>query len=265
MGLARPAPRCAANMVAMRLSISTSGMRMRAGGGIGHGLPGAAAERGANAVQNVVARHQRRLHISRKLRAGAGGRSRWLSQARRGPMFMGAGTLRIQPAVRRRHGSGQLPGHFVQPRMRHQPREGAERQLLQAVPVVARLGLFHVRAQLQQHLRNIDLHRADLGARAAQAGSEGQAGLVRDPHELRRDDGADGSRVDPRKTVAADLAVDRAGVQTGAAANAVERLALAAVGQQPRAAVIEQHHVEFVGPVDFAAAPRAAEETTCRR
>jgi hypothetical protein len=109
-------------------------------------------------------------------------------------------------------------------------------------------------------LRNVDLDRTHLGARATEAGSERQPGLVRDAHELRRDDGADGPRVDPRKTVAADLAVHRAGVQTGAAANAVKRLPLAAVGQQPRAAVIEQHHVEFVGAVDLAAAPRAAEK-----
>src|SRR5205085_2927793 len=63
---------------------------------IGHGLAGAAADRGADTVQNVLAGHQRRLHISRKLLGGGGGRSRSLSHALTGPTFIGAGRLRIQ-------------------------------------------------------------------------------------------------------------------------------------------------------------------------
>src|SRR5208337_1419646 len=55
---------------------------------IGYGLGRTAAERGADAVEDVVAGHQRRLHISRKLRSGSGGRSRWLVQARSGPAWM---------------------------------------------------------------------------------------------------------------------------------------------------------------------------------
>ena len=41
-------------------------------------------------------------------------------------------------------------------------------------------------------------------------------------------------------------------IEARAAADAVERLALFAVGQQLGAAVVEQDHVELVGAVDFA-------------
>ena len=51
---------------------------------LGGRLLRAAPERGPDAVQNRVARHQRSLHISRKLFEGGGGRSRWLSHARTG-------------------------------------------------------------------------------------------------------------------------------------------------------------------------------------
>ena len=54
--------------------------------------------------------------------------------------------------------------------------------------------------------------------------AKGSQGSCVDALELRRDDGADGSGVDPGIVVAADLAIDRAVVQAGAAADAVERL-----------------------------------------
>ncbi len=58
---------------------------------------------------------------------------------------VGAGTLRNPlSVVRGRDRRGDAAGHFVQPRMRHQPGEGAERQLLQAVLSVPRLGLLDV-------------------------------------------------------------------------------------------------------------------------
>ena len=85
--LARQRRAPASSSDAMRASMATSGMRMRTGGGSATAWPGAAAERRADAVQNVVARHQRRLHISRKLCAGSGGRSRWLNQAPSGPFI----------------------------------------------------------------------------------------------------------------------------------------------------------------------------------
>ena len=128
----------------------------------------------------------------------------------------------------------------------------------------ASLGLRDFLAQLEQHLRNIDLDRTDLGACAAQAGCERQPGIAGDAVKLRRDDGADRARVNPRIIVAADLAIHRAVIEASAAANAVQRLALLGIGQQLRAAVVEQQQVKLVGPVDFAVAPRTRRETTCR-
>src|ERR1035441_5439742 len=131
--------------------------------------------------------------------------------------------------------SGQAPG----------PSARALRDLRRRIG----LALLDLAAQFQQHLRDVDLDRTHLAARATQAGSERQSGLVRYAHELRRDDGADGSRVHPRKAVAADLAVHRAGVQTRAAADAVQRLPLGAVGQQLGAPVVEQHDVKLFRPI----------------
>ncbi len=74
------------------------------------------------------------------------------------------------------------------------------------------------------------------------------------PQELRRQYGAYRPRINPRETVTADLAVHRAMIQAGAAANAIERFALLAVGQHLGPSVVQQHHVELVGPVDLLAA-----------
>ena len=54
-------------------------------------------------------------------------------------------------------------------------------------------------------------------------------------------------------------------IQARAAADAVERFPLAAIGQQLGAAVIQQHHVELFGPVDFARAARPRQERRVNR
>ncbi len=70
------------------------------------------------------------------------------------------------------------------------------------------------------------------------------ASLVR--AEVLGDEGrSDRAHVDPAVGVPPDLLVDRAGVQTGAAADAEERLAQLRVGQDLRTAVVEQDDVHL--------------------
>ena len=182
-------------------------------------------------LKNGLAGHQRRLHISRKERAGAGGRSRSSIQAFSGPSFIRPGTERIQPP---RPGGATaeatLPAISYSRGCRMSQANRRNASFSQAPTPLARLGLLNFRAQLQQHLGQVDLHRTDFRAGPAQAGGEGQPRRVRGPQELRGENGADRPRVHPRKAVAADSAVHRAGVQAGPAANAVQRLALVAVG-----------------------------------
>ena len=79
----------------------------------------------------------------------------------------------------------------------------------------------------------------------------------RDAVKLRRDNRADRAGVNPGIIVPADLAIHRAMIQARAAADAIERLALFRIGQQLRAAIVEQQQIEFVGAIDFIPAARA--------
>ena len=58
----------------------------------------------------------------------------------------------------------------------------------------------------------------------------------------------------------ADLAINRAVVQAGTAANAVQGLALILVRQQFRPSAIEQNDMKLLGPVDLTRTPRTREE-----
>ena len=69
------------------------------------------------------------------------------------------------------------------------------------------------------------------------------------PGELRGQDRADRARIDRAVRVPAGALVDRADVQAGAAADAVQRLAAHRVGEHRGAAVVEQHQVELLRPV----------------
>src|SRR5262249_23406524 len=140
--------------------------------------------------------------------------------------------------ARRRHGARDTAEELVHARMRHHPGEGAVSEFLQPVLLLARFTLLDLAAQVEEDLRDIDLDRAALASGDAQAGGEGQRRRVRYSHELRGNNGPDRSGVDPGKAVSADLAINRAGIQARAAADAEERLTLAAVGQQLGAPVI---------------------------
>src|SRR3712207_1035088 len=92
-------------------------------------------------------------------------------------------------------------------------------------------------AELEQEVVQRDAHGTSLPARPAKRGSEGQVlGLFR-PLQQGRYDGPDRAGVRRAVGVAAGLPVDRADVQAGAAADAVERL-LELRAQQLRAAVV---------------------------
>ena len=78
----------------------------------------------------------------------------------------------------------------------------------------------------------INLHRARLGAGAAQRRREGQMFPVLQAAQVRRDDRADGAGVGGAVGVAANVAENRADVQARAAADAMERVALLGVGEE---------------------------------
>src|SRR5207237_7146005 len=103
----------------------------------------------------------------------------------------------------------------------HHPGKRPECQSLPTILTVTRLCLDHVAPQFQQDLRDVDLYRTNFGTGPAETGSERQPGIVLDPRELWRDDGADRPGIYPGIAMAANLTKDRTMVQTRAAANAI--------------------------------------------
>src|SRR5690349_20644550 len=90
----------------------------------------------------------------------------------------------------------------------------------------------------------INLHRAYVGTRAAQAAREGERLML-----LRVAVGVDDRANWPGNanavTMTAAAAIHWAGVQARAAANAAQRVAKVVAGQQARAAVVHQHDVQL--------------------
>src|SRR5580700_6685429 len=91
--------------------------------------------------------------------------------------------------------------------MSRDPGEKLEGEALPFVRILAPLDLGDFLAQFEQNLRNLYFDRTDFGASTAQAGCERQPGIASDAVKLRRDDGPDGPRVNPRIIVSADFAV----------------------------------------------------------
>src|SRR6185503_13048943 len=75
-----------------------------------------------------------------------------------------------------------------------------------------------------QHLRDRNPHRADLLAAPAQRRGLGQRRRMLDADQRRRGDGADRPGIDPAVRMAADVMIDRAVVEAGAAADAAQHL-----------------------------------------
>ena len=135
----------------------------------------------------------------------------------------------------RREGGGTSAGGGRSPAARRRPRRpggATTRWPTRARPRARELG---VRARPQQQLVQRDPDRAGLPAGAAQRGGVRELGRLRRVLQQRRDDRADRPRVDAAVGVPADLALDRAGVQAGAAADAVQRLLARAAedGERP--------------------------------
>src|SRR5580693_7096342 len=82
--------------------------------------------------------------------------------------------------------------------------------------------------------------------------------------QMRRDDGADRALIGGAVRVAADILVNRADVETCAAADAMESVALLGIGKQAGATVIEEDHVKFLRAVGFALLPWSADQRTIR-
>src|SRR5271156_254356 len=76
--------------------------------------------------------------------------------------------------------------------------------------------------------------------------------------QMGRDDRADRALVGRAVGMAADVFENRADVEARAAADAVERVALLGVGQQLRAAIVEQDDVKLLRAVAFAGLARTA-------
>src|SRR5207245_4106506 len=76
--------------------------------------------------------------------------------------------------------------------------------------------------QANQHVRDIDLYRARRLAGAAQRGGVRQVRIFTHAVVQRREDAANGARVNSAVGVSADAAIDRTGIEAGPAANALQ-------------------------------------------
>src|SRR5918998_1493148 len=149
-----------------------------------------------------------------------------------------------------------LAGDLQQGRVPHRVLEPLEGQRLPLAPDA----LLHLLvAELEEEVVQRDAHGTRLPARAAQGGGVREIlGLLR-PLEQGCYDGPDRAGVRRAVGVAAGLAVDRADVQAGAAADAVERL-LELRAQELRAAVVQQDQVKLLRPVQLTFTARAGDE-----
>ena len=179
------------------------------------------------------ARPSRASKISRRVVAHGCFRFRSAIHVRNAPPRQGGRTW-FWPHTRKARGRNgprdeaeQAPGPQGAPPGRR-PR-GQARERLHRRRRAGRLhpGALAAIAQAQQQIGDRDVDRADLVARAAQAGGRGRSANSgkRSPGQQRRQHRADRSGVDAAVGVAARLPVDRADVQAGAAADAAQDLA----------------------------------------
>ena len=115
-----------------------------------------------------------------------------------------------------------------------------------AVPAVVVLQL----AQADQHVRDVDTHRACRQACAAQRGACGRC-RCRSRCRTAASGCSDGPRVHTAIGMPADAAIHRAGVQAGTTANALQALAERR-RQDARAAVVEDDEVKLLRSVALA-------------
>ena len=82
-----------------------------------------------------------------------------------------------------------------------------------------------------------------------------------DPAQVRSEDAADWAGVRGAIGVAAHSAKHRADVEAGAAADAMQHVALFDVREQFASAIVEQYDMEFFGPIDLIRLARAADQS----
>src|SRR6266550_8314159 len=133
-------------------------------------------------------------------------------------------------------------------RPRHQRRIDRKRQPL-AQPPLPDAGIDHLGAQVKQQRRDVDLDGTDVPAGTAQTRGVGEGGRAREPEQLGAQHRADRTGIDGPVRMAADLAVHRTGVETGAAPYTGERLSGDGRGQHARAAVVQHHDVQLFRPL----------------
>src|SRR5262245_19434806 len=122
----------------------------------------------------------------------------------------------------------QRPDRVVQQRRAKPPSPQTIHRLLDRRPEMLRLD---VAPEVDQVTGDVDLHRARFVTRSAKAACLRKVLEIPKPLEKRRDQRADGAGIDAAVRVPADLAIDRAGVQARAAADAAKRLAIFLAGE----------------------------------
>ena len=124
--------------------------------------------------------------------------------------------------------------------------------------------LDQVLAELEQQLVQRDLHRAGDSTGAAEGGGVRQGRRTVEPDEQGHEHSRHRAGVNRSVRASARLAVDRADVEAGSAADAGEHLLVAAAAEVG-ATVVENDHVQLLGPVDLSHAPGSREESRVTR
>src|SRR5829696_6618860 len=152
--------------------------------------------------------------------------------------------------------AAHLAGDLEEGRVPHRVLEPLEGERLPLAPHA----LLHLAvAELEQEVMQRDAHGARLPARTAQRRGVGQVLGLFGSLQQGRYNGPDRTRVRRAVGVATGLAVDRADVQAGAAADAVEGL-LELRAEKLRASVVQQDQVELLGPVQLSLTARPGDE-----
>src|SRR5580692_573937 len=114
---------------------------------------------------------------------------------------------------------------------------------------------------LEKVMMQIDLHGASIGARATKGGGVGEVVKLINAAQVRSEYAADWTGVRGAIGVAAHSAKHRAHVEAGAAADAMQHVALFDVREQFASAIVEEYDVKFFGAVDFVRLARAADQS----
>src|SRR5437868_3270329 len=118
--------------------------------------------------------------------------------------------------------------------------------------------------QADEHVRNVDPHRASALTGAAQRGRMRQMRVVSDTIKKRGQNAADRSRIDAAVSVASDPPVNRAGVQTSAAADTLQALAKRR-SENFRAAIVQNNEMKFLRPIDLTFPARPGDQCGVHR